>query len=112
AASDGGFGGGGLAVVGEDVEVFELVVDGGEELLGGCDAVAEGVDPGGAGHRASWAVWWGQGTAALLSGSSRQPVSWQAVHACPWMTRRCRSARARAAAWTSASGSLCPLVAA
>src|SRR5690606_38182617 len=104
------------------LELGSEAADGGEQP--GCEVVgAAGGEPvgdhpvdlgvavglAGGGHRASWAGWW-QGTASLLSGSSRQPVSWQAGHACPWMTRRCRSARARAAAWTPASGSLCPLV--
>src|SRR5690606_34917033 len=62
ATSDGGdLRSGGLAVVGEDVEVFELVVDGGEELAGGCDAVAEGVDPGGADQRCLLAQGMGRG---------------------------------------------------
>src|SRR5690606_6300628 len=89
----------------------EVVGAAGEEAVGG-HPVELGVGVGlEGGHRASWAVWWWQGTASLLSGSSRQPVSLQAGHACPWMTRRCRSARARAAAWMPASGSLCPLAA-
>src|SRR5690606_29740952 len=61
ATSDGGFSGGGPAIVGENVEVFELVVDGGEDLSGGCDAVADGVDPGCAGQRCLLAQRMGRG---------------------------------------------------
>src|SRR5690606_27846498 len=53
AAPDGGFGGGDMAIVGGDVKVLGRVVDGGEELPGGCDAVADGVDPGCAGQQVS-----------------------------------------------------------
>src|SRR5690606_3594358 len=61
AASDRGFGGGDMAIVGEDVKVLELVVDGGEEIAGGCDAVADGVDPGCAGQRCLLAQGMGRG---------------------------------------------------